>query len=182
MKNINYPKESSVVSLYMMFMLVNILFGIMDLVFDANIIKADWHHALHHILEIVYILFALGSTSYLWITYKNSLSLLKKSETAAKNLLQDRDHWRGKHENLINGMQSAIVTQLKKWQLSDSEIAVALFLMRGYSHKQISGLLEKSEKTVRNQSLAIYKKTGMNGRSELTAFFIEDIFAFDEID
>jgi DNA-binding NarL/FixJ family response regulator len=36
-------------------------------------------------------------------------------------------------------------------------------------------MLGRSERTVRNQTLSIYRKSGMTGRSDLSAFFLQDI-------
>ena len=36
---------------------------------------------------------------------------------------------------------------------------------------------ETSERTVRQQSLAVYRKAGLTGRAELSAFFLEDLLA-----
>lgn len=39
----------------------------------------------------------------------------------------------------------------------------------------IAQLRNTAEKTVRSQSVAIYSKSGLAGRSELAAFFLEDL-------
>ena len=41
--------------------------------------------------------------------------------------------------------------------------------------KQIAAMHGKSERTVRNQARAVYEKSGMMGRSDLAAFFIQDV-------
>ena len=66
---------------------------------------------------------------------------------------------------------------ISNWNLTKKEEEkVAQYLILGYSFKQISGLLNKSEKTIRNQSLSIYKKAGMTGRNHLAGFFLYDFF------
>jgi DNA-binding NarL/FixJ family response regulator len=45
----------------------------------------------------------------------------------------------------------------------------------GLSHKEIAGIRATSETTIRQQSLAIYRKAGLHNRSELSAFFLEDL-------
>jgi DNA-binding NarL/FixJ family response regulator len=52
---------------------------------------------------------------------------------------------------------------------------VALLLLKGLAHKEIADARETSERTVRQQSLAIYRKAGLSGRAELSAFFLEDL-------
>ena len=36
---------------------------------------------------------------------------------------------------------------------------------------------DASERTVRQQALAVYAKSGLGGRAELAAFFLEDLLA-----
>jgi DNA-binding NarL/FixJ family response regulator len=52
---------------------------------------------------------------------------------------------------------------------------VALLLLKGLSHKEVAGLREVSETTVRQQARAIYRKAGLSGRHDLAAFFLEDL-------
>jgi DNA-binding NarL/FixJ family response regulator len=42
-------------------------------------------------------------------------------------------------------------------------------------HKAIADLRQTSERTVRQQALAVYRKSGLNGRNDLAAFFLEDL-------
>ena len=162
--------------LYIIFMVIIVLLGTADLVLD----QLNTGKTFHSFIEITFIIFAVVSSSWMWHVYKKNNKLLQNSENRVMELTAQRQEYLQKHENLIRGMKEAITNQLKTWGLSAAEIEITLLLMRGYSHKQIAGQLEKSEKTVRNQSLAVYKKTGMTGRNDLTAFFIEDIFSLDE--
>ena len=45
----------------------------------------------------------------------------------------------------------------------------------GLSLKVIADLRQTSERTVREQSRALYRKAGLSGRSALSAFFLEDL-------
>ena len=46
---------------------------------------------------------------------------------------------------------------------------------KGRSHKQIAYATGRSERTVRQHAVSVYHKSGLNGRAELAAFFLEDI-------
>ena len=48
-------------------------------------------------------------------------------------------------------------------------------MLKGRSHKQIAFATGRSERTVRQHAVAVYQKSGLNGRAELAAFFLEDI-------
>ncbi|MCP5363623.1 MAG: response regulator transcription factor [Hyphomicrobiales bacterium] len=50
-------------------------------------------------------------------------------------------------------------------------------MLKGLTHKEIAVLRETSEATVRQHATAIYRKSGLSNRSQLTAFFLEDLLA-----
>jgi DNA-binding CsgD family transcriptional regulator len=64
--------------------------------------------------------------------------------------------------------------QFQHWQLTAGEQEVALLLLKGLSFKEIAGVRDTHEKTVRQQASAIYRKAGVNGRHAFSAWFIED--------
>ena len=75
----------------------------------------------------------------------------------------------------MRGLGSAIGGQFDAWQLSGAEAEVGLLLLKGLSLKEIAALRETSERTVREQARAVYRKAGLSGRSALAAFFLEDL-------
>lgn len=95
---------------------------------------------------------------------------LAEARTAAES-------WRRETETLAAGLGRAIDAQFGVWRLTDAEREVALLLLKGLSLREISSLRETSERTVRQQSLAVYRKAGLAGRAELSAFFLEDLLA-----
>jgi DNA-binding CsgD family transcriptional regulator len=56
-----------------------------------------------------------------------------------------------------------------------TEQEVALLLLKGHGHKQIAAATGRSERTVRQHAVAVYQKSGLQGRAELAAFFLEDL-------
>jgi DNA-binding NarL/FixJ family response regulator len=83
--------------------------------------------------------------------------------------------WRSDARDLIAGLGAAIDDQLERWRLTAAEKDVALLLLKGLSHKEIAGLRGVSETTVRHQARSLYRKAGLAGRSDLAAFFLEDL-------
>ena len=61
------------------------------------------------------------------------------------------------------------------WGLTPAEKDVALFLVKGMSTAEISGLRNTSEGTIKAQSNAIYRKSGVSGRNQLLSLFIDDL-------
>jgi DNA-binding CsgD family transcriptional regulator len=89
----------------------------------------------------------------------------------------EAQRWRREASAAIAGMGEAIHHQLVRWKLSEAEYEVALLLLRGLSHKEIANARKTSETTVRQQAQALYRKSGLGGRNELSAFFLEDLMA-----
>lgn len=85
--------------------------------------------------------------------------------------------WRSEARTYLNGLGEAIETQFNRWNLTEAEREVALLLLKGLSLKEIATVRAVSERTVREQSRAVYTKAGLTGRAALSAFFLEDLLA-----
>lgn len=92
---------------------------------------------------------------------------------------QQAETWRTGSKKYIDGLALAISLQLDQWQLTVAEKEVAFLLLKGLSLKEIAAARSTSEKTARVQSSAVYAKSGLAGRSELSAFFLEDLLPPD---
>jgi DNA-binding CsgD family transcriptional regulator len=88
---------------------------------------------------------------------------------------QEAEAWRAQARQYVAGLAVAIDQQLARWNLTNAEKDVAFLLLKGYGLKEIALLRHTSEKTARAQSASIYSKAGLSGRSELAAFFLEDL-------
>jgi DNA-binding NarL/FixJ family response regulator len=87
----------------------------------------------------------------------------------------ERDAWRARAEQVLEGLGKALDEQFGAWQLTPAEREVALLLLKGHGHKQIAAATGRSERTVRQHAVAVYQKSGLQGRAELAAFFLEDL-------
>lgn len=105
---------------------------------------------------------------------KNSLKK-EKAEFAAFRV--EAENWRNESKKYVQGLSVEIDRQLQKWNLTGAEREVAFLLLKGFSLKDIAEIRKTAEKTARVQSMAIYAKAGLTGRSELSAFFLEDLLA-----
>ena len=88
---------------------------------------------------------------------------------------QQAEAWRTGSKKYLDGLSRSISIQLDQWQLSAAEKEVAFLLLKGLSLKEIAAARRTTEKTARVQSSAVYMKSGLAGRSELSAFFLEDL-------
>ena len=92
---------------------------------------------------------------------------------------QQAEAWRTGSKKYLDGLSRSISLQLDEWQLSAAEKEVAFLLLKGLSLKEIAAARRTTEKTARVQSSAVYTKSGLAGRSELSAFFLEDLLPPD---
>ena len=49
-------------------------------------------------------------------------------------------------------------------------------MLKGVSARDIAHLRRTSEVTIRQQAQGVYRKSGLSGRAELAAFFLESLF------
>jgi DNA-binding NarL/FixJ family response regulator len=61
--------------------------------------------------------------------------------------------------------------QFNLWGLTPKEQEIALLLLKGLSVKEIASIRYRSERTVRHQASAIYRKSDVAGRHEFSAWF-----------
>lgn len=87
----------------------------------------------------------------------------------------DAEHWRRETRELLKGLGEAIDQQFTRWDLTPAQREVALLLLKGLSHGEIAELRGVSEATTRQQARSVYKKGDLQGRHELSAFFLEDL-------
>lgn len=113
-----------------------------------------------------------------FIVLKNSLFLQKKLENEkirSEKLSTEKNEWKLRSQKYIEGLSQSIDDELTKWKLTNAEKEVALLLLKGLSLKEIAEIRNTSEKTARIQSMSIYSKSELKGRSELQAYFLEDL-------
>jgi DNA-binding CsgD family transcriptional regulator len=79
-----------------------------------------------------------------------------------------------KLDDALQGRTRQIDADFDKWGLSAAEKEIALFLLKGLRFQDIADLRHTSERTVRQQAQAIYRKAGLDGRTDLSAHFVED--------
>ena len=101
---------------------------------------------------------------------------LARVKAEAHQWSEDARRWNVEARQVLEGLGKAIDRQFDRWGLTPAEREVALLQLKGLRHKTIAELRHTSERTVRQQALAVYRKSGLNGRSDLAAFFLEDLF------
>lgn len=153
------------------------------LLFGINLYDIIYHSItegslnFHQILEAIIISLILTLLILVKFLYKFSIGMLKQDLEKNQNKLNS---YKNKYRKAISEIKKGIEEQMDLWQLTNEEKKVAKLLILGYTFKQIAGILNKKEKTIRNQSLSIYKKSGMIGRSDLAGYFLSDFLEIEE--
>ena len=148
-------------------MLIGILAAV-DLIADAR----EGTRFLHLLAEGAVVMIALtGAIMLIRHLLREAKDLGRRLEGSRQEAIQ----WREEAQSLIRGLGVEIDRQFGKWNLTSAEKEVALFLLKGLSHKEIARIRHVSEATTRQQARTIYKKAGVAGRHDLAAFFLEDL-------
>jgi len=108
----------------------------------------------------------------------------KDRESLVSDLIRTREEglmWRENARNLVAGARQAIDKQFDAWQFTPAEKDIATLILKGCSHKEIADIRKSTATTVRQQAQSIYRKSGLEGRSELAAYFLDAILHAPEI-
>lgn len=131
--------------------------------------------SLHVLAELTVVATGLVAASYLAWGWYASYREVRYLEEAVAERQAERDLWRKRAGRVLRSLSRAVDDQFSTWGLTEAERDTALMLLKGHSHKRIARLSGRSERTVRQHAVAVYRKAGLAGRSELSAFFLEDL-------
>lgn len=129
-------------------------------------------HSVHIVLEIVAMLVVLTVVGAMMHRRELRIGNLARDLTRSR---REAERWRAEAEHALKGLGAAIDAQFDRWELTPAEREVGLLLLKGLSLRDVAGARGTSERTARDQARAIYRKAGLAGRSELAAFFLEDL-------
>ena len=144
----------------------------------------DWVEEVslaHLIVEGTMNLLAIIVGAYLFIRLTNSKQKSLRDLRAEYNSVRlSADVFRAKADKFKEGITGAINQQLKQWKFTPAEEDICYMLLKGFSLQEIADLRETSERTIRQQASMLYKKSGLSGRAQLSAFFLEDLLVVNK--
>jgi DNA-binding CsgD family transcriptional regulator len=141
---------------------------------DMALDDAPWL-SFHVFVEVGSVALLFGAVVYLWSGWMSDRRGLRRAEQRIVATRQDAAEWRARAEKLLAGLGTEIDRQFDGWSLTPAEREVALLVLKGLGHKEAASLLGRSERTVRQHAASVYRKSGLAGRAELAAFFLEDL-------
>jgi DNA-binding CsgD family transcriptional regulator len=142
-----------------------------DIVADA----LEGTTAGHIALELSAVVAAVGGAAALWRAARRARAEAHALRGDLSTAREEAARWREEARGALAGLGAAIDRQCDRWKLTAAEKEIALLLLKGLSLKEIAAARATSERTVRQQALAVYRKAGLSGRAELAAFFLEDL-------
>jgi len=151
--------------------LVIVTGGIVDLILDQP--TTLW--SAHVLVEAGMVLVSLGAATYLARGWFRALGAARELEDRVEEREAERDAWRERAGRALSSLGQAINAQFDEWRLTPAERETALMLLKGFSHKRIGRDTGRSERTVRQHAVAVYRKSGLSGRAELAGFFLGDV-------
>lgn len=157
------------------FFLIVSVFSLHEVIDELSEIKKNQENITQASFEIILVILSFSAMLYFtYLLFKQG----KNQRELETNLNQIRKQLETSNTRLTEGKkeyQEVVQWQFNEWTLSPSEKEVALLLLKGLSIKDISQARSTKEKTVRKQASAVYEKSALGGRHELSAWFFEDL-------
>lgn len=160
------------------------IFALVDIILDIND-KVPMEHLIH---EAALWAFSMAGAFYQfkiirWQKTEMEGFQTKINELDSTNnaLKKEQENFQKKISHLSTEFLLNIDEQFNLWSFSKAEKEIALLLIKGLAMKEIADIRGSTESTVRQQASQIYKKSSLNGRMELSAFFLDDLLALSKL-
>ncbi len=119
-----------------------------------------------------------------WLSVHLTLELLANMTLLAailveahflRRMLQRQSHADRALSVASGALHDVMMRYFEDWSLTPSEADVATFTIKGFSIAEVATMRGSAEGTVKTQLNAIYRKSGLAGRSQLVSLLIEDL-------
>lgn len=130
---------------------------------------------LHLLVEGLTMVLALAGVGALWQGWRRAEARAEQLHVDLMVAQDEARRYRDDAGHLLRGLGEAIDRQFARWALTPAEREVGLLMLKGLSHREVAGVRSTAEITVRQQALAVYRKSGLRNRAELSAYFLEDL-------
>ena len=153
-----------------------VVFSLMAFDLAREPVFPPWQEVAIDLAEKLILLTAMAAVAW---TVHGVIDLRAEQEAITNNMIRSvaqGNEWRAQQRREIEALSKAIEDQFQAWRLTAAEADVAGLMLKGVSHKEISVARNTSEATIRQQAQSIYRKSGLSGRAELAAYFLESLF------
>lgn len=155
------------------FLLIVMLLNLVDVISDS----VNGASLQHLIQELAIILISGVMAIYLILNIRKTTEHLNQLRNKVASSDKKIAHITHEMQQARHQYSEVIYQQFNDWKLTRSEQEVAMLLLKGLSLKEISAVRETKEKTTRQQASAIYSKASVDGRHDLSAWFLEDFIS-----
>lgn len=118
---------------------------------------------IHAVIEVVIVVLSLAPAFYLLHRWK----MLRRKALDTEQQLQD----------YLEGIGRRIEQEFSQWNLTEAEKKTAIYILKGMSHREIASQCHRSEGTVRQHAVSVYRKAGLTSRAEFSAYFLQMLLA-----
>lgn len=132
----------------------------------------SFNHLFHELGLVVLSLIGIAAQTQVIINQEKTIKVYFKE---MDELRKEKEAFRLKVSNFSGEFMQLIDSQFDNWQLTPGEKDVGILLIKGLSMKEVAEIRKSNESTVRQQASSIYRKSGLGGRQELAAFFLDDL-------
>lgn len=158
------------------------LFGLIVLLMAADVVDdyREGQTLMHIRVELMVVACSLLGIAIIGKHYMHhTLTRMNNMQTHLQEAEAEAQHWRTQSKALMQGLGIEIQKQFVRWGLTQAESEIGLLMLKGFSHQEIAELRNASERTIREQARAVYRKAGLHNKAELSAFFLEDLLLPD---
>ena len=158
-------QEEKALKFTSLFLFGSVLFFVFDIVSDLyeRLIARN----APSFLDLVHLTFEVASAAALILAIRVLLRQLR--------LMQERNIAQTESLRLLRGeMDHFVRNKFTHWGLSPAERDIAMYMLKGLSISEIATARATAEGTIKAQSSSIFRKTGVNSRTELMSLFMDE--------
>ena len=158
-------QEEKALKFTSLFLLGSVLFFVFDIVSDLyeRLIARN----APSFLDLVHLTFEVASAAALILAIRVLVRQLR--------LMQEQNIAQTESLRLLRGeMDHFVRNKFTHWGLSPAERDIAMYMLKGLSISEIATARATAEGTIKAQSSSIFRKTGVNSRTELMSLFMDE--------
>jgi len=140
------------------------LFGV------ATLGMADIFMDLHAHMSILHVVVELGIVVFSLVP---AFYMLRRWRVVTLKARHAQQHL----QEYLHGLGKSIEYSFSQWGLTEAEKKTALYILKGLSHREIAERCHRSEGTVRQHAVSVYRKAGLTSRAEFSAHFLQRLLS-----
>lgn len=153
-----------------------VIFGLMAMDLAREPVLPPWQEIGLDVAEKLVLVLAMGVVAWTVQGLRELRESQRQMDIKIASAVAQGNVWRAHRRAEIEALGNAIQDEFRNWKLTAAEMDIAGLMLKGASLKEIANARATSEATIRQQAQSIYRKSGLSGRAELSAYFLESLF------